>query len=63
MTSKGGKGADANSSCHISSEGENCCDAADKMLRVSTVVLQCRVYHVMATPSGWPALVRGGGES
>ena len=51
--SKGGKEADTSS---FSSEGEDCCDA-DKMLRMSEVVLQCRAYYVLSTPSSWPAVL------
>ena len=51
--SKGGKGADASSQI---SEGGDCCDA-DKMLRMSEVVLQCRAYYVLSTPSSWPAVL------
>ena len=47
--SKGGKGADASSQI---SEGGDCCDA-DKMLRISEVVIRYKNSRVFATPSGW----------
>lgn len=56
--SKGGKEADASS---FSAEGEDCCDAAEKMLRISEVVLRYKNSRVFATPSGWT--YEGGGGS
>jgi len=56
--SKGGKEADASS---FSSEGEDCCDAAEKMLCISEVVIRYKDSRVLATPSGWP--YEGGGGS
>jgi len=56
--SKGGNGA-SDASSQIS-EGGDCCDA-DKMLRISEVVLRYKNSRVLATPSGWT--YEGGGGS